>query len=156
MPDDAPPALGAASQGQSPDGIGAYSEPPGGGPRQYHEGSMQQVMPEPSMMAGVDGVQDWYEPQDTSPEAAVRSAGITALLATVALGVGVAAGGPWGAGAGVLLAGAAVNGYRAQKWWGSVNPSEKHEAVVSAVFATFGIAVGGYMGYKAYQSRKGE
>jgi hypothetical protein len=143
------------SQGRSPDGIGAYSRPSEGGPVTYHDGAMPmqtQMMP----MQGAGATLDWYESQDATPEAAIRSAGITALLATVALGVGVAAGGAWGAGSGVLLAGAAVNGYRAQKWWGSTDPSEKHEAVVSAVFAAFGIAVGGYMGYKAYESRKGD
>ena len=102
---------------------------------------------------GVGSEWDFIEPDDVSPTSAMRSAGFTALFATVALGAGIAVGGPWGAGAGVLLAGAAVNGYRAQKWWGSPEPSEKHEAVVSAVFAAFGVGVGGYMAYKAYGAK---
>lgn len=162
MPDDSkllPAAAGASPDGigESPDGIGAYARQDGGPPMR----NMQQPPPGAAnpggmMLSGppMDGTWDFYEPDDVSSDAAVRSAGLTALFATVMLGTGVAIGGPWGAGAGLLLAGSAVNGYRAQKWWGSAEPSEKHEAVVSAVFATFGIAVGGYMAYKAFQDKK--
>jgi hypothetical protein len=129
--------------------LGAYARQDGGPPIQH----MAQPPPlGPGQNMGATW--DWYEPDDVSSDAAVRSAGVTALFTTVAVGTGIAIGGAWGAGAGVLLAGAAVNGYRAQKWWSSAEPSEKHEAVVSAVFSAFGIAVGGYMAYKAYQDRK--
>ena len=86
----------------------------------------------------------------------MRSAGFTALLTTAAVGAGIAFGGPIGAAAGLLLAGAVTNGYRAQKWWGSQVPGEKHEAVVSSVFAAAGLGVGGYMAYKAYQAKSDE
>lgn len=147
---DAPALSGGAQVGASPDGLGAYAQPIAevqAGGAQVH-----QEMPYP--VGGVHGTWDMIEPEDVSQASAMRSAGFTALLATVALGTGIAVGGPWGAGAGVLLAGAAANGYRAQKWWGSGDPSEKHEAVVSAVFAVFGIGVGGYMAYKAYGAKK--
>lgn len=142
---DEVPALDGMSG--SPDGIGAYAQP-------VPEGAQHmQTMPQGTMQ-GAGGTWDLIEPDDVSPQSAMRSAGFTALFATVALGAGIAVGGPWGAGAGVLLAGATVNGYRAQKWWGSPEPSEKHEAVVSAVFAAFGVGLGGYMAYKAYGAKK--
>jgi hypothetical protein len=107
--------------------------------------------------AGMDG-QAWeaMEPHDVSSGAAVRSAGFTALLVAASVGLGVAAGGPWGAGAGLLLAGAVANGYRAQKWWDSAEASEKHEAVVSGVFAAGATGMGVYMAYKAYQEKQEE
>lgn len=114
-----------------------------------------QPAPPMAASAGMPMAGEWgfIEPQDTTPEAGLRSAGFTALLTTVAIGAGIAMGGPLGAAAGLLLAGAAANGYRAQKWWGSQVPGEKHEAVVSSIFAAAGLGVGGYMAYKAYQTK---
>lgn len=151
--DESPPAL----QG-SPDGIGAYAEPThdGGGGVRTREVATVGSVGDMVHAGSMQGTWDFVEPDDVSSQSALRSAGFTALFATLALGTGIAIGGPWGAGAGVLLAGAAVNGYRAQKWWGSAEPSEKHEAVVSAVFAVFGVGVGGYMAYKAYHAKKGD
>lgn len=103
--------------------------------------------------APLAGKIDFIEPEDTSPQAAVRSAGFTALTVAVAFGTGLALGGPWGGLSGILLSGSAFNGYRAQKWWGSADPSEKHEAVVSALFAAVGVASGGYTAYKAFQAK---
>ncbi len=140
----------------SPDGIGAYATPTPEMPAAARAREVAMSGGASIVPSGTDGTWDFIEPDDVSGESAVRSAGFTALFATLALGTGIAIGGPWGAGAGVLLAGAAVNGYRAQKWWGSAEPSEKHEAVVSAVFAVFGVGVGGYMAYKAYHAKKGE
>jgi len=110
-----------------------------------------------SGMPGMDGATwEQMEPGDTSGSAAVRSAGFTALLATAGIGIGVAAGGAWGAAAGLLFAGALTNGYRAQKWWDSANPSEKHEAVVSSVFSAASLGVGAYLTYKAVQTKREE
>ncbi len=53
-----------------------------------------------------------------------------------------------------MISGAGFNIYRAQKWWGSADPSEKHEAVVSALFGVVGLAAGGYTAFKAYESKK--
>jgi hypothetical protein len=103
---------------------------------------------------GVGGQAAWLEPPDASPAATMRTGGITALAAAVFFGGGLALGGPWGGMSGILLSGAGFNVYRAQKWWGSADPSEKYEAVVSAFFATVGIAAGGYAAYKAYEAKK--
>lgn len=95
------------------------------------------------------------EPKDTSSGAAVQSAGFTALLAAVSIGIGVATGGAWGAGAGMMLAGALANGYRAQKWINEQDAERRHEAVVSATFAVGELALGGYLAYRAYKAKKG-
>jgi hypothetical protein len=104
--------------------------------------------------AAMAGPWQALEPGDASPEAGLRSAGFSALLVTAAVGTGIALGGAWGAAAGALLAGAAANGYRAQKWWGSTDPSQKHEAMVSSVFAAAGLGVGGWLVWKAAQERR--
>jgi hypothetical protein len=95
-----------------------------------------------------------FEPMDVSPEGAIRSAGVTTLAAAVGFGGGLAIGGWKGAIAGLLLTGGGFNLYRAQKWWGSGDPSEKHEAVVSSVMGAAGIAGGGYAAYKAFTGRE--
>ena len=94
-----------------------------------------------------------WEPTDTTPEAATRSAGFTLLFVALATGVGYAAKGGMGAATGLLAAGAIANGYRAQKWWGSPDPGEKHEAIVSGVFSAGGALAAGYVGYKAMQGK---
>jgi hypothetical protein len=105
------------------------------------------------MGAGMNGQSEFLEPEDASPQAALRSAGLTALVAAVGFGGGLALGGAWGGISGLALSGSAFNVYRAQKWWGSDDPSEKHEAVVSALFGAIGIAVGGYTAYRAYTGK---
>jgi hypothetical protein len=97
-----------------------------------------------------------WEPEDTTPEAATRSAGITALFVATATGVGYALAGWKGAVAGGVLSGAIANGYRAQKNMGSTNPDQKHEAVVSSVFAVAGLGLGGYVAYKAWEASDGD
>jgi|SRR6185369_10107687 len=123
------PVPAADGLGLSPDGLGHY---------------------------GMAGPIAMLEPGDTSVEAAVRSAGITVLLATVAGVAGLALGGPWGTVSGLSFTGGAFNVYRAQKWWGSADPSEKHEAVVSSIIGAINVVVGGYSAYRAYQSREGD
>lgn len=123
--------IGIQGMGASPDGIG------------------QTGMAGPGQM----GAMQW-EPQDTSPEAAVRSAGVTTLAVALAFGTGLALGGWKGGVAGILLTGGAFNVYRAQKWWGSADAGEKHEAVVSAIMATAGLGAGGYSAYKAFEDKK--
>lgn len=140
-----PAALpGMQGMGKSPDGIGAWRQQ-GAPPMTANGGG---GMPPPGSMAQYHAP---YEPEDVSPEGAVRSAGITTLAVAVAFGAGLAMGGWKGGTAGILLTGAAFNAYRAQKWWPSPDPSEKHEAVTSAVLGVAGLLAGGYAGYKAYQ-----
>lgn len=94
------------------------------------------------------------EPTDTSDEAATRSAGFTLLFVALATGIGYAARGGMGAATGLLASGAIANGYRAQKWWSSPDPGQKHEAIVSGIFSAGGLAAAGYIGYKAMQQGK--
>ena len=114
--------------GASPDGLGEYDDTPEdmanpmAGPSQDfsvphgnnayepgYSGSYQQ-----QAMAG-------WEPEDTSPEAATKSAGFTLLFVALSTGVGYAAKGGMGAATGLLASGAVANGYRAQKWWGEAD-----------------------------------
>lgn len=79
-----------------------------------------------------------------------RRAGLGFLLAVGAGGAGVALGGPWGGAAGVLLLGALRNGLRARRLWSTV---DRQEATRSGTMAVLGIGSGGYLAYRAYQSR---
>ncbi len=131
--------------GAGPDGLG------------WSGGNAARVPQEPATHYYPDAA-GWVapiEPAGTTGTDAIQSAGVAALLAAFGTGVGLAAGGPFGAGAGLMLAGAVSNGYRAQKWWNDPDPGKKHEAMVSVVFATFEVVMGSYMSYKAYQSRQG-
>jgi len=92
------------------------------------------------------------EPTDTTPEAALRSAGLTAVFVALSAGVGYAVAGWKGMVAGGLISGAVANGYRAQKNFGSNVPDQKHEAVVSGVFAAAGLGLGAFMVYKAAEA----
>ena len=100
------------------------------------------------------GELEFIEPDDTSSGAAARSAGFTLVFVALATGIGYAVRGGLGAATGLLLSGGVANSYRAQKWWGSPEPSEKHEAIVSAVFAAGELISGAYVGYKAFQQLK--
>lgn len=94
------------------------------------------------------------EPKDTSSSAAAQSAGISLLLASLGIAIGLAAGGVQGAGAGLLGAGAISNGYRAQKWLDSSEPTKKHEAIVSLTFAVLEGLGGVYLGYRAHKDKR--
>jgi len=141
-----------AGMGASPDGLGAYARPVAGTGEYFQPAAGMGAFARP--VHGMNGEIQFLEPPDASPAAAMRSAGITALVAAVAFGSGLALGGAWGGVSGIMLSGSAFNVYRAQKWWGSPNASEKHEAVVSAMFSAIGIAAGGYAAYKAYEAKK--
>lgn len=151
----APPGIsGYPGLGESPDGLGgggmgAYAQPlPEGVPTPYPQAV------EPGAGVPMGQWQMPFEPMDVSPEAAIRSAGMTTLATALAFGGGLAIGGWKGGIAGILLSGGAFNLYRAQKWWGSADPSEKHEAVVSSIMGAAGVAGGGYAAYKAYTERE--
>jgi hypothetical protein len=165
----APGGMGGSPDGISGDGSGNFTGPTavtgsGSGymplPPEATQGAVivphgQSYGPGPGgPMAG----QTWQgmEPADTSGSGALRSAGFTALLLAAGVGGGVAVGGAWGAAAGFLLASALANGYRAQKWLDSEQPSQKHEAVVSGVFAAGAVGAGIWAAYKAYQHKQEE
>ena len=158
----APPVHAHAADGMSgsPDGLGASPDGLGAFPRRPVTGMGGFARPVQGMGAFAHPVEQmggqaaWLEPQDASPQAALRTAGITALAAAIFFGGGLAMGGPWGGVSGILLSGSGFNVYRAQKWWGSADASEKYEAVVSAFFGAVGLAAGGYAAYKAYDSKQ--
>lgn len=155
MRESMPPPQGFAG---SPDGLGAFVHPDGSPgtqlpPQQHHDPMPMQ--PQPGIPYSqvphtpIHGELDFIEPDDTSGGAAMRSGGMTLLLVAVSAGAGYAWRGGWGATAGLLLSAGVANGYRAQKWWGSADPGEKHEAVVSGLFALAEIFGGGFVAYKA-------
>lgn len=142
--------------GVSPDGLG-YVPQQSISPYQYTGGEPPVLQPGAPMPVQypLQGYQaPFIEPKDTSPQAAVQSVGVSALLASVGIAGGAALGGGWGAGAGLLLSAAVMNGYRAQKWMSSAVPGERHEAVVSSTFGLFQAAGGAYLIYRAMKSKK--
>lgn len=89
-----------------------------------------------------------------SPRRAAVGAGVSLLVAAAGLGAGALLGGLWGAGAGLLMAGALRNGARAHKLWQSPDDSDRQEAVSSATMAVIGTGAGGYLAYRAYQEQR--
>jgi hypothetical protein len=83
-------------------------------------------------------------------------AGIGFILAASGTGLGFWLGGPLGAGAGLLLVGAARNTLRATRGWGSPDPVQRQDAGTSASLALFGAAIGGYLSYRVYSKRNGD
>lgn len=147
---------GRGGVGRQADGLGAYVEPePGDAGYPYPESTASSPHPPPVHgYAPMSGEVDFIEPDSTSPGAAARSAGFTLLFVAVGTGLGYMWKGGLGAAAGLLLTGGVANGYRAQKWFSSADPSEKHEAIVSTIFAVGEVGVGGYIAYRASQERK--
>lgn len=137
----------------SPDGLGAYVRAvPRQAQPQYEPPSEQYNQYQEQDEAGqLAGEIDFIEPEDTSSGSATKSAGFTLLFVALSTGIGYAVKGGLGAAAGLLLSAGVANGYRAQKWWSSPEPSEKHESIVSAVFAAGEVFAGIYVGYKAFQ-----
>lgn len=84
------------------------------------------------------------------------SAGFGLLLAGAGAGLGAWLGGLWGAGAGLLLIGAARNGVRAGRDWQSPTPAVRAEAGRTAGIAALGGIAGSYLAYRAYHHRLGE
>lgn len=164
----------AKQRAPSPDGLGSS----GGGMGAYmlpepaeHPGSQHQPMyppafaspggqfqmppqappmqPQPGYGQPMAGELPFLEPEDTSQGAAVRSAGFTLLFVALSTGLGYAWKGGHGAISGLLVSAGAANAYRSQKWFSSSDPSEKHEAIVSGLFAAAEIFGGLFVGYHA-------
>ncbi len=91
-----------------------------------------------------------------APPAARRRAGTAIVLAGVGAGAGALAGGLWGAGSGLLFAGATMNAYRAKILFGSGLDSDRGEAVKSTVMAVLGLGVASYLGYRAHQAARSD
>lgn len=83
------------------------------------------------------------------------SAGVGILLVGVAAAGGAYLGGAYGAGAGLLLMGGARNVVRASKLWSAPDALARDEAVKSGTMALFGLGIGSWLAYKAYEARKG-
>lgn len=90
------------------------------------------------------------------PPSARTRAGLGLILAVGGTGLGLWLGGLPGAGAGLLLMGAARNGLRATRGWASPDPIVRHDAGTSASLAVLGTVIGGYLSYRVYQKRQGE
>lgn len=155
--------MGAAPSPDGLGGLGAYVTPEQGDPYadpyalpspppQRMQPAYQQMQPAWAS-AGVphqmEGEFAFLEPEDTSSNSAMKSSGFTLLFVALATGAGYAFKGGHGAVAGLLLSAGLANGYRAQKWFSSEDPGEKHEAIVSTVFAAGEIFGGLFVGYQA-------
>lgn len=92
-------------------------------------------------------------PAIESPSVASRRAGLAILLAGASVGAGAYFGGAWGAGSGLFLSGAAMNSLRARRLWTSQDPTDRGEAIKTTVMLVLGVGLGGYLGYRAQQSR---
>jgi len=142
--------------GESPDGLGAYVVDGDASALPGEEVSNEPGIPYSQVpytqTQQMGGELDFFEPDDTSSGAAARSAGLTLLFVAITTGVGYAVRGGLGASSGLLMSAGLANGYRAQKWWGSADPSERHEAVVSGVFCVGEILGGLFVGYQAYKA----
>lgn len=93
------------------------------------------------------------EPDDTSMQAAVQSAGFTALLVAVTTGLGFAWAKGWGAAAGLTVGAGTANAYRATKYMNSPQPNIRHEAIVSATIGLSQLAGAIYFIYRGAKSR---
>lgn len=93
-----------------------------------------------------------------APSAGPSRFGVGMAIVTVGLATGVGAyvGGAYGAGAGLLLSGAVRNTLRAKRLWTAPSPTDHSEAVKSGTMALFGLGIGGWLAYKAYESRRAE
>jgi hypothetical protein len=112
----------------------------------------------PSSMVGAASLLPIGEATTDTPDyrAARRGAGFGLLMATAGTGAGLWFGGPLGAGAGLLLVGAARNTMRATRGWRDPDPLVRQDAGTSAALALFGALLGGYLGYHVYAKRTGE
>lgn len=80
---------------------------------------------------------------------ASRRAGIAILLAGTGVTTGALMGGAWGAGSGLLAAGALMNAYRSRTLWASTVATDRAEAVKTTVMAVVCLGGAGYLGYRA-------
>lgn len=94
--------------------------------------------------------------EQPSARSAARGAGVSVLFAGAGVAVGYALGQWWGAGAGLLIAGAIRNGARAKKLWADPTEEGREEAASSATMSVVGGGAGAYLAYRAYQEQRPE
>lgn len=87
-----------------------------------------------------------------TPASPRTRAGTAVVVAGVGLGAGALLGGLWGAGSGLLFAGAALNSVRARTLWQATDADSRREAVKTTVMAIVGLAGAGYLGYRAREA----
>jgi hypothetical protein len=83
-------------------------------------------------------------------------AGLAILLAGGGAAVGYTQGGAYGALAGSLFGGSAVNAYRAFKFYMDGSEGGAKEAIVSGTYALVAVAAGGFLWYKFVHEKKHE
>lgn len=132
---------GAADSGLPPD-LGPQQQ----SPPSYAAPGVAQQSPAPLMTLPA--------PVPAAPASARRRAGAAIVLAGVGIGTGALLGGAWGAGSGLLFAGAAMNALRARSLWTSPDPTARGEAIKTTAMLVIGLAGAGYLGYRAHQSRE--
>lgn len=88
-----------------------------------------------------------------STSSASRRAGIAVLLAGTGVATGALVGGAWGAGSGLLAAGALMNAYNSRVLWSSAAAADRQEAVKTTVMAVVCLGAAGYLGYRARRDR---
>lgn len=110
----------------------------------------------PSALVNAPTLLPIQAPPTDAYRAARTGAGVGLLLATAGTGAGFWLGGPVGAGAGLLLVGAARNTLRATRGWSDTDPVVRQDAGTSASLALFGALLGGYLAYRAYAKRTGD
>lgn len=93
-------------------------------------------------------------PANTSNGSAGGSAGKTVVLVATAAAIGWFFGRTKGAAAGLLIAGAGFNLYRASKWWASGDAVEREEAGRSATLGLAGLGIGGWLVYLSSQEKR--
>jgi hypothetical protein len=109
------------------------------------------VMPAPTAVTPLP-----IPPVPTTDPSAQTRAGVAIVIAGAGVGAGALLGGLWGAGSGLLFSGALLNAWRARTLWSSPVPTDRSEAIKTTVMSVVGIAAGGYLGYRAHQSKKDE
>ena len=131
----------------------------GGGPARAYQsigddqvpigpGGVPQPTPSPSPMPTPPG------PITGRRFPAASGAGKALVFVTLGMVGGAIAGGAWGAGAGVALAGALRNVARVKECWGSPTETDRSEAGKSATMAFFGLGLAAVLGYQAYKARE--
>lgn len=89
-------------------------------------------------------------PARRAPSSARARAGLGVLAAAAGAGLGGVLGGPWGIAAGLTGVGAVRNLYRSQGI-ASSDPDERGDAAKAIALSVVGLAIAGYLGYKAYK-----
>ncbi len=138
------------------DGIEAKGRPDEA-PSQGYRPFGDQTPPSPSSGAPVVPVEPVSPVLPPPGDGALRRGAARGLLLCAAgLLVGGLVGGAYGAGAGVVGAGAIRNILRAKNDWSNPDPELRAEAAKSATMSIFGLGIAAMLGYHAWDDRYGD